>query len=193
MASAPTVGLNVWIVVIAATLLAALLDLRTRRIPNWLTGSLFLGGSVWAIYGGGWAGLGDGFLACLLLAAPYVLLFLLTPAGGGAADAKLMGAVGMWLGFRHAVPVLVLVTLSGAVLGIAYAVASRKAGKLISNLYQMTFGLLSLASGLTKWNQAADVLPEQKRMLAMPYGLSIFAGVCAAAMMSLAHRGGGLP
>ena len=131
-------------------------------------------------------------MACLLLAAPYIALFLFVPAGGGAADAKLMGAVGMWLGMHNAVHVLLLVTLCGAILGIAYAVARRRASKLFSNLYQMTFGLLSLASGAAKWNQAADVLPGQERMLAMPYGMSIFAGVCVAAVLSIVHRGGGL-
>jgi Flp pilus assembly protein protease CpaA len=75
-----------WGVVIGASTAAAVWDLRQRRIPNILTGPLFIGGLVWAIWVGGLPGLGEALVACIILAAPYVWLFLV--AGGGAGDAK---------------------------------------------------------------------------------------------------------
>ncbi|MBM4028430.1 MAG: prepilin peptidase [Planctomycetes bacterium] len=81
-----------WGVVLGASLAAALTDLRNRRIPNRLTMPLALVGLAVAFYGGGWANLGAAGAAYLVLALPYILLFLL--AGGGAGDAKMMGATG---------------------------------------------------------------------------------------------------
>jgi prepilin signal peptidase PulO-like enzyme (type II secretory pathway) len=59
-----------WGVVIGASTAAAVWDLRQRRIPNILTGPLFIGGLVWAIWVGGLAGLGEALVACVILAAP---------------------------------------------------------------------------------------------------------------------------
>jgi prepilin peptidase CpaA len=76
-----------WGVVVCVSLLAAIWDLKSRRIPNSLTLPLIVGG----LLGGGWRaglpGLGDAALGCIVAAGPYVLLFLV--AGGGAGDAKM--------------------------------------------------------------------------------------------------------
>ena len=43
-----------WGVVIGASLIAAVLDLRARRIPNLLCGPLFITGLIWAAWQEGW-------------------------------------------------------------------------------------------------------------------------------------------
>ena len=63
-----------WGVVIGASLVAAFMDLWVRRIPNWLTGPLFLGGLVFAGVIGRWNGLADSLAAMALLMAPFVVL-----------------------------------------------------------------------------------------------------------------------
>ena len=85
-----------WGVVLCVSLIGAITDLRSGRIPNFLTMPILLAGATWAVWLCGPAGLADALLGCLLLATPYVLLFVF--AGGGAGDAKLMGAIGAWLG-----------------------------------------------------------------------------------------------
>ena len=85
-----------WGVVLLTSLAGAVTDLHARRVPNRLTFPVLLGGLLWATYEGGAAGLADAAGACVLLALPFVLLFVL--ANGGAGDAKLMGALGAWLG-----------------------------------------------------------------------------------------------
>ena len=176
-----------WGVVIGASVAAAAFDLRSRRIPNWLTGLTFLLGVASAVWVGRLAGLADGSVACVMMAIPYVLLFLL--AGGGAADAKLMGAIGMWLGVRNGLLTLLLVLACGAVFGIAYSIAKRKVASVTGNLLVITVGVAALLTGRGRWSQATKLFPDQEAMLSVPYGVSIFAGVCIAAALALSHPG----
>jgi prepilin peptidase CpaA len=169
-----------WMAAGVASLVAAAIDLRSRRIPNWLTGSVFLIGVAWVVAEGGVRGLTDGLAGCLIMAAPYVALFLLTPTAG-AGDAKLMGALGMWLGMRNGVVALVAVTTIGALLGIAFAQAKHRASGVFSNMLLIVFGLVHVMSGRMKWNQADKIIPDSQALLPVPYGLSIFAGICTAA------------
>ena len=90
-----------WSVVIVASLAAAAFDLRTRHIPNILTGPLLLSGLIWSGWHGGLAGLGDAAAACAVLAVPFVFMFLF--CNGGAGDAKLMAGIGAWLGLAQSV------------------------------------------------------------------------------------------
>ncbi|MCX5772283.1 MAG: A24 family peptidase, partial [Candidatus Hydrogenedentes bacterium] len=80
-----------WGAAVGASLAGAAFDLWTRRIPNRLTGPVLALGLVWALWVCGWGGLAESVLGCALLGAPFVVLWLY--GGGGAGDAKLMGAV----------------------------------------------------------------------------------------------------
>jgi prepilin peptidase CpaA len=101
---------------------AAFLDLRTRRIPNWLTlGGLAAGLVLRAMTGvhpllDGLAGAGLGFglgVVCMALGA----------LGGG--DGKLLMAAGAFLGFKPFIGALLLIGVLGGLLGIAEAVRQR--------------------------------------------------------------------
>ena len=54
-----------------------------------------------------------------MLALPFVVLFVL--ASGGAGDAKMMGAIGTWLGVKGGAIALIAVLLAGAFCGMGYA------------------------------------------------------------------------
>lgn len=90
--------------------IAAVLDMRTRRIPNVLTVPFFLAGLVFQGVVNGWSGLGNAGLAFLFGFGSLYLLWLV--GGGGGGDVKLMGAVSVWLGQ----PTLTLLVLGGTVL-----------------------------------------------------------------------------
>lgn len=179
-----------WGAVIAVALVAAVIDARVRRIPNWLTGPVFLAGLAWAATSSGLSGFVDALAAAVLLALPYVILF--TIAGGGAADAKLMGALGAWLGVTNGCVVLVAVCVSGAVIGIGYSIIKGQARGVLCNIALICFGLAAMITGRHKWNEATQILPNPKHMLAIPYGLAAFVGVCAAAAIIYARRAGGV-
>jgi prepilin peptidase CpaA len=95
--------------VVVFTLIAAVTDLRTRKLPNWLTVPGFVAGLLFHIVTGGWNGLG--FAAAGFATGFGILLVLWLIGGGGGGDVKLMGALGAWLGARYTVYVFLLSTL----------------------------------------------------------------------------------
>jgi prepilin peptidase CpaA len=136
--------------------LAAVIDVRSRRIPNWVTfGGLGLGIVVNAYLYGANGVLGA--LAGTLLGAAMLLPFYVFGAVG-AGDVKLLAAVGALLGPR----MLVSVAIYGAIVG-----------GLMSLIVLVWSGRLRLiAEGLLSSHR----LPTLGRATA-PYGVAIASGV----------------
>lgn len=168
-----------WGVAIAVSLIAVVLDLRSRRIPNLLTGPALLAGLIWATTSAGFAGLCESLAGAVLIAAPYVILFAL--AGGGAGDAKLMGALGAWLGLVNGVIVLLAVALSGVILAVVYAVAKGRVGAVLAHVRQILRVAAFVVYRRGDKDATKGVMPKTEEMVTMPYGAAIFSGVCIAA------------
>src|SRR5262249_44863562 len=151
----------------------------SRRIPNWLTFPLLLAGLIQAVAAGAWAGLADALAAMLLLSFPYIVLYRLR---GGAGDAKLMGALGAWLGLLNGALVLLCVSASGVVLAIAYAALHGYARQALANVRGIAYGLVFAVIGRGKMEDAVRSVPPSESMMQMPYGLVIVVGVCMAAV-----------
>lgn len=106
----------VFIVVVALfTAIAAVVDVRQHRIPNYLTVPVALLGFLFHAVTQGSAGLliaGAGFAVGFgLLLVPWLI------GGGGMGDVKLLAALGAWLG-----PMMLLITFAlSALLGAALA------------------------------------------------------------------------
>ena len=177
-----------WGVVIGASLAAAIIDLRTRRIPNIITGPLLAAGFLYAALNGGLEGFVGAAAACVLLALPFVLMFLF--AGGGAGDAKFMGAIGAWLGLPHGVIVLLSVGAVGIVLAIGKALAARNLRAVLASTYLSFYSfVLSLMGYGANKSAAAEDQIDMRVGLTVPYGVSIFLGVCAAGVFVLLWQG----
>jgi len=172
-----------WGVAIGVSLGAVVYDLKDRRIPNVLVGPALAAGFVWSACIGGMVGLAEAAVGCMALAAPFVLLFMF--AGGGAGDAKLMGAIGAWLGIINGLAVLVAVALSGVVFAAAIALAHKRLRALGRSVYRKGLYLLLLL--LTHGGLAGE-LPETPDSEKMPYSVAVFAGVCIAAAGVLLWR-----
>ena len=98
------------VLVAAFTATAAVIDSRTRRLPNWLTAPAVLLGLVFHTATGGLSGLGFSLAG---LATGFGILFVLWLIGGsGGGDVKLIAAVGAWVGFT---PILIVFFLSALV------------------------------------------------------------------------------
>jgi prepilin peptidase CpaA len=168
-----------WGIALAATAVAAISDMRTRRIPNLLTFPMLFSGLLVSLLPGNTISFQEALLGCLVLGVPYFFLFVF--AGGGAGDAKMMGAIGAWVGFTGSIPVLVGVALSGGVLAIGYALIRRRFAAVSGNLRAMATGAALMTFCRVPLANAQAILPEQQKMLTMPYGLAILCGTLLAA------------
>jgi len=103
---------------------AAIYDIRTMLIPNWLNLTLavsFLPFCLFALPG--WATLGWHFLAGTIA---FVLCFLLFQIGSfGGGDAKMIPGVVLWLGPDAVLPFLMGMAFTGGPLGIIVIIARR--------------------------------------------------------------------
>jgi prepilin peptidase CpaA len=104
------------VVVLSIATLACAFDLRTRRIPNWLT---FGGAAVAIVFHfitGGAIGVAQSIGGC---AAGVALLILPYALGGmGAGDVKLVGALGAWLGPGDTFWLAMYTGIAGAVMAL---------------------------------------------------------------------------
>ena len=91
--------------------LAALSDLRSLRIPNWLTGSLAAAFPVIALLWGGHVDWLSHIAAGLAVLVGAAILFALRLMGGG--DVKLLAAVSLWIGLGSLLPFLTLTAVIG--------------------------------------------------------------------------------
>ncbi len=150
-------------------LAAAVFDLRSRRIPNLLTGPAMLLGLALHFCSGGWRDFVTS-LGALLLCGLVFLVFHL--AGGmGAGDVKLIAALGCLLGLSHAASLLILTALAGGVLALGYT--------LYRGRFRQTFGnVLTLAAHHTEQGLTPhpDLNVQNAATLRLPYGLAIAAG-----------------
>lgn len=114
------------VVVTAAGTTAAVIDMRTRRIPNVISAATAAIGI--ALAAGGWSGvsLGSSLLGCLAGFLAMVPGRMLGATGGG--DMKLMAAVGAVIGLER-MPVAFIATLiAGGVLAVAIAIQRGRLG-----------------------------------------------------------------
>jgi prepilin peptidase CpaA len=104
---------------IALAVVAAVWDLKTRRIPNALTFGAALLAIVAHGYAGGISGAGWSIAGWLAGVAFFLPLFAL--GGMGAGDVKLLAALGAWLGPGAVVWVALFSLIAGGVLGLGVA------------------------------------------------------------------------
>jgi prepilin peptidase CpaA len=111
--------------------LAAVIDARVRRIPNWLTFGLLLGGLGRAAASGGTAGLERALLGAGAGGALPLVLYAISALGGG--DVKLLAAIGAWVGAGPAILVFMVEAVLGLGIVLVQAISQRRTGQLMRN------------------------------------------------------------
>jgi prepilin peptidase CpaA len=163
-----TLGSMVLVVVLAV---ATWSDVRTRRIPNVLTLSAF----VFALVVRSVAGLdvlADGLLGAGLALCLLLPLFAMGGVGGG--DAKLLTAVGAFLGVHGLLVALLATAIAGGVLALVFAV---RRGVILPVLLN-TGGLMKYVFTLGRAGERVQL--QVPGTLSVPYGAAIAAGACFA-------------
>lgn len=149
---------------------AALTDLQTRLIPNWIPASLgaafvaaaFLDPArhppLWSI------------AAAIVVFLPLLLGFAAGKMGGG--DVKLLTAAALWSGWERLPELLVITALAGGALALL-AVLGRSFHRALFGL-----GLVVPGAALSRLTAAlaARLEPPRNRPAGLPYGVAIAAG-----------------
>ncbi len=175
----PELGFLLLAVVCAGV--ATIFDFRSRRIPNWLTGSTALGALLLHAALGGPNDLGSALLGAALGFGATLLFFLM--GGMGAGDVKLMAAVGAVLGFSAMIPALLASAIFGALCGIAVALARGRLREVAANAFRLaehhrTEGLVP----------HPEINVQSENGLRLPFALPIALG-CLAALAAQLWRG----
>ncbi len=161
---------NLQIALAALVIAAAVSDITTRRIPNWITVSGAALGLTLQSYYGGFGGAANSLAGLGLGLAIFLLLYL---AGGmGAGDVKLFGAVGALVGPTALIWVFISTGLLGGVAAVALATMRGRLGQTLERT-----GLLMVNFGRLRWQELRRASSlEAPGALRLPYGAVIAGG-----------------
>jgi prepilin peptidase CpaA len=152
-------------VAVLLSVIAGWTDLRSRRIPNWLTVPGLLIGVAANTVLGGWTGLKTSLVGAavgLALLLPFVLLRSL-----GAGDWKLAGALGAFVGAGLLVNLLLGSVFVAGLMAVGLVVYK---GRLRQTLRNMGHILISL---VTFRLPGAQVSLDNPESLKVPYGVAL--------------------
>ena len=155
--------------VLVAAALAAITDVRTRRIPNLLVAALLVCGlSLSAL--SGWKAAGGDLLIVAIVMVAGTFLFSLKLIGGG--DVKLLAAAAGTLGFPDCVFFILCTLIGGGFIAVAYAALRGRLRATFANVQSMAIPVF------------AGVRPARPDGTPMPYALAIFAGALCTAFVN---------
>jgi prepilin peptidase CpaA len=161
---------HVWLVTITL-IVAAVIDGKKLKVPNYITFPMILSGWVFNIAVGGWEGLGMSLLGTV------VGLGLLLPAyaigGMGAGDVKLLAGVGAWVGGSVTFYAFCVSAIVGGVIAVVMVVCQRGWTK-HKNQFLM---ILNEIATVGNPSELATIAAERKSsMMLLPYGIPIAIG-----------------
>ena len=155
----------------ACAFIGSVFDVKSRRVPNLLTGPAVLFGLLLHLSLGGWHDLLNAASAGLICGVVFLIFYL---AGGmGAGDVKLITAVGCLCGLHYIAFILALTGIAGGIMAVGLALFRGRLKETILNVV----ALIShhRTEGLTP-HPEINVLNAST--LRLPYALAITAG-CA--------------
>ena len=155
----------------AILILAAWIDGRELKVPNWITFPMVLSGLVYSTWVGGLGGLGAGLLGmCVGL---LTLMPLYAVGGMGAGDVKLMAGIGAWLGWEITLAAFAVSVVVGAVMAVIMVLWDKS----MKHHYENFLLILSEWMVIKNPYELSKIAAERKpRMMLLPYGIPICIG-----------------
>ncbi|TWT57749.1 Type 4 prepilin-like proteins leader peptide-processing enzyme [Thalassoglobus neptunius] len=168
-----TLLLENWHVKLVCVILivAAYIDGKQLKVPNWITFPMVLTGLAYSAWVGGLDGLGAGLWG--MTVGLLTLLPLYAVGGMGAGDVKLMAGIGAWLGATVTWHVFIATVVVGAVMAIIMVLWKRAWDKHYGNFLMIIMEFLTVKDP----RKLSEIAAERKpRMLLLPYGIPICIG-----------------
>ncbi|MDR9856128.1 prepilin peptidase [Paenibacillus sp. VCA1] len=151
-------------------------DIRTMKIPNWLTVSAMLGGILFHTAADGLQGL---LFSIKGLAAGFILLLLMHLIGAvGAGDVKFFGGVGAWLGLLLTIQCIVYSVLCAGVIGFLILLWRRETMQRMRNVLRNLAGFFILKS-------FRSLTAGKEQQLRFPFMIAVLPGYVIACMYSI--------
>lgn len=174
--------LNHWHVKLVTIVLivAAWIDGKELRVPNWITFPMVLTGLAYNLVVAGWGTWNSGLAGALLgTVVGLATLFWLWMLGGmGAGDVKLMAGIGAWLGPVIITEVFIATAVIGAVMAVVMVWMQKDWKRHSTNFLVILHEWTDLKKlGV---NGVAQIAAERKpTMRLLPYGIPICFGAIA--------------
>jgi prepilin peptidase CpaA len=160
--------------VVGLLAVAAVVDWRCRRIPNWLTFTLVLSGIAQSCMPQALCSPGHSILGLLAGFGLLLPLYALRAVGGG--DVKLLMGIGAWFGPQAAVAVFVVEAIVGMVMAVMQAASQGKTRLLIKNSALVAVNLAHVTDvGLEHVKQTGQACRSIDRPL--PYAVPVLVAV----------------
>ena len=159
--------------------IAAIFDVRYRRIPNWLVLAGIIVGCAWNVSSAGWSGLGRASAGLGLGFILYFPLYLLRARGAG--DVKLLAAVGAVTGPRNCLWIFLLTAILGGIIAVVLLLFRGRVRQTFFNVGWIIRDLLHLQA---PWRSSEELDVTTTRGLRLPHGAMIAVGVLAFIFMA---------
>ena len=160
--------------VLGLLVVAAVVDWRTRRIPNWLTFTLMLSGIAQSFMPQAVLSPGSAILGLLVGFVLTFALFALGALGGG--DVKLLAGIGAWLGPQAALAVFCVEAIVGMMMALSQAAYQGKTRLLLKNSALVAVNLVHVNDvGLEHAKQTGQACRSIDRPL--PYAVPVLVAV----------------
>lgn len=161
---------TVWFVAVVLVV-AAVIDGKILKVPNWLTFPFIACGWVHCTIEGGISGLGWSLLATLV--GMMLLLVLRNVGGMGAGDVKLLAGVGAWLGITVTLWAFAATAIVGGVMAMYMIWRSGQWEKHYAMAHQIVHEWKTIRSP----QKLAAIARERKpTMKLLPYGIPMAIG-----------------
>ncbi|WP_340007259.1 A24 family peptidase [Paenibacillus sp. FSL K6-0276] len=150
---------------------AFITDLKSMRIPNWITASGLLAGLLAQALMNGWDGLLKAGVGAV--AGFSVLLIMHLIGAVGAGDVKLFAGIGAWTGILFTLQVVMYSVLFGALIGWLIVIKRRETSRRTRKIINTISGFILLKSSFLVRNKDSE-------LLRFPFMLAVIPGtICA--------------
>jgi prepilin peptidase CpaA len=162
--------------------IAAVFDIRFRRIPNWLVLAGIIVGFAWNVYSSGWSGLGRAAAGLGLGFVLYFPLYLIRARGAG--DVKLLAAVGAIAGPVNCLWIFLSTAILGGIIALLLLMVR---GRVQKTLFNVAWIIRDLMQFKAPYKSTEEVDVTSAKGLRLPHAAMIAVGTIA--FLIAARRG----